>query len=1204
MAIDPVGITAIRVGQLPEAPITLSSKIAHEVGTDLKRGTVLELSNLIASQIESSGGVGYLPISVVDGQQLPDVPTDASFFLCGKGTFLNVNGYPDIVCVEELNAIMSVTDHWEIAVEIPIEVNPELLGIAQTVNLGVLDSAPSQDAVYKAINQYVNAVGSFHYADLATQTTPQAIAANVDEKLLNDALGAYTNVSNAPYGVSSTYNSTTNQLDFSELSIGDLINFRIDLFIETSGIDQLFRFYIKFGIGSPSEFTLNVAQGQVKTNSMFRVSEDVCFDIGSADIRDYPAEIWIATDKTADITINGWYLEVVRKNINIVDFTDANAVHKTGNETIAGVKTFVDGIIVADSVLTDQAVVIDNGILKISSGAIEDQASILADNITADRSFQLPDKSGTFALLDDITGGSETTTTMGSLINSAGNATPNNTDFIATAESAGLLKKISWTNAKAFLKTYFDGIYEKLTNKQNSLAVDGTGVKYPTVDAVNALKWIKSNESLSLAQRKGDVLYGILDQYTGEEMTLSKVTGTPTVDGVIYFQLGAEYFKRNFTEVNVKWFGAKGDNTNDDTVAIQAAIDYCGTFEGICFVPNGTYKITNGLVIDTGILFTGENLTSTIINIVSATRKVAVKVDSQGINGYIRGGGIQKITINCGGTCDGVLIDVVAPYSINQAVYKDIKITNTVLGFETKVDDNSPLIYINIFENIAIEQGIKEGGFKLYGGTYNIYSQLSASDGSVTDDYYGFKVSQVGSTFTNITTDSWSEFDNIYGIVTNYVCETTTARNALSLRTSALNIYEGLYNLLFFANLDKSRYESVIQLQDRNVNISDIEINNLTSDIQDYPFNLSVSGGAGVIENVRTINPFTYKIEQYVSAANLKKYNFINCKEITDISNITEIKLTSLPTATEKLRFTKVILEGGLGVKDEIYQCRKNKLNTYEWVKLLTVENLTNNTFVNIDANTINGEGKFSAFPILASSTNIFPTINNANAILHVDMYEGTSEFAQIGFNAAGELYHRYSTGTWSKIVKENSSPIFTGIPAAPTATAGTNTTQLATTAFVQTAVGSNVTDAIVDGVTTVAPSQNAVFDALAGKASLSGANFTGQVNANNFNPGLGNYMLNTGDTGLVDGVSGGSFTMRYPTPGWISTQVIESTSFIATNGTIRLKNYTVATLPTGVRGDTAYVTDALAPTYMTTVVGGGAIVCPVFYNGTAWVAH
>jgi len=50
---------------------------------------------------------------------------------------------------------------------------------------------------------------------------------------------------------------------------------------------------------------------------------------------------------------------------------------------------------------------------------------------------------------------------------------------------------------------------------------------------------------------------------------------------------------------------------------------------------------------------------------------------------------------------------------------------------------------------------------------------------------------------------------------------------------------------------------------------------------------------------------------------------------------------------------------------------------------------------------------------------------------------------------------------------------------------------------------------------------------------------------------------------------------------------------------------YTVATLPsppiTGI-GTYATVSDALAPSYMVTVVGGGSVVTPVFYNGTNWV--
>lgn len=52
----------------------------------------------------------------------------------------------------------------------------------------------------------------------------------------------------------------------------------------------------------------------------------------------------------------------------------------------------------------------------------------------------------------------------------------------------------------------------------------------------------------------------------------------------------------------------------------------------------------------------------------------------------------------------------------------------------------------------------------------------------------------------------------------------------------------------------------------------------------------------------------------------------------------------------------------------------------------------------------------------------------------------------------------------------------------------------------------------------------------------------------------------------------------------------------------LKLKGYTVATLPVGTIGDNAYVTDALTPTYLGIVIGGGAVTCKVFFNGTNWI--
>ena len=57
-------------------------------------------------------------------------------------------------------------------------------------------------------------------------------------------------------------------------------------------------------------------------------------------------------------------------------------------------------------------------------------------------------------------------------------------------------------------------------------------------------------------------------------------------------------------------------------------------------------------------------------------------------------------------------------------------------------------------------------------------------------------------------------------------------------------------------------------------------------------------------------------------------------------------------------------------------------------------------------------------------------------------------------------------------------------------------------------------------------------------------------------------------------------------------------------NGTIKTAGYTVATLPAaGTVGRRAYVTDATSPTFLGTLTGGGSVVCPVFDDGTNWVA-
>ncbi len=75
------------------------------------------------------------------------------------------------------------------------------------------------------------------------------------------------------------------------------------------------------------------------------------------------------------------------------------------------------------------------------------------------------------------------------------------------------------------------------------------------------------------------------------------------------------------------------------------------------------------------------------------------------------------------------------------------------------------------------------------------------------------------------------------------------------------------------------------------------------------------------------------------------------------------------------------------------------------------------------------------------------------------------------------------------------------------------------------------------------------------------------------------------------------------PLTGGVVTGVTQFNNTLTMGSILVLMNYTVATLPASPAvGSIAYVTDALTPSFLVVVVGGGSTRSPVFYNGTNWV--
>ncbi|GAA3412175.1 glycosyl hydrolase family 28-related protein [Paenibacillus hodogayensis] len=204
---------------------------------------------------------------------------------------------------------------------------------------------------------------------------------------------------------------------------------------------------------------------------------------------------------------------------------------------------------------------------------------------------------------------------------------------------------------------------------------------------------------------------------------------SPDNTGTVLVSSSGARFKRLYTgRVEVKWFGAKGDGTTDDTAAIQAAFDYIvGSPSRSLFFSEGVYLISDTVTVPyvhaSGIHISSDNAWYGRARIQAANSSFSpmIRCMSGGVklsNLYIRGAGAPQ---------DGIVMKMADAPDNNIDAYNDLdsivedclimvlRIGLDVYGRQLLVKDN---LFSSLYLGVRINSMNSTG---LYGGPSRAY---------------------------------------------------------------------------------------------------------------------------------------------------------------------------------------------------------------------------------------------------------------------------------------------------------------------------------------------------------------------------------------------------------------------------------------------------------------------------------------------------
>lgn len=148
--------------------------------------------------------------------------------------------------------------------------------------------------------------GFFDYNDLATATTPLSVTGGGAAVVLtNDELGPFTNKLYPPAGVTDIWDAGNTLLDFTQITLGSKVEYRVDVDVTISGANAEVILQIELGVGLVP-YTLSVGRHYFKTAGTYNITINNFVYIGDTNTQNGGGRFKISSSNNMDVKVNGW----------------------------------------------------------------------------------------------------------------------------------------------------------------------------------------------------------------------------------------------------------------------------------------------------------------------------------------------------------------------------------------------------------------------------------------------------------------------------------------------------------------------------------------------------------------------------------------------------------------------------------------------------------------------------------------------------------------------------------------------------------------------------------------------------------------------------------------------------------------------------------------------------------------------------------